>query len=70
MRESWGPAWFATALCAIAVIATLLGGWGAAAPAFFCFLPVIFFQLSNTIQALSKRVEELERSHHATDVTR
>ena len=62
MREIWGPAWFATALCAIVLTAMLLGGWEPAAPAFFCFLPVIFFQMSRTTQALSKRVEELERS--------
>lgn len=62
MREIWGPAWFATGLCAIVFIAMLFGGWAAAAPAFFSFLPVIFFQMSRTIQNLSKRIEELERS--------
>jgi hypothetical protein len=63
MREIWGPAWFASALCAIVVIAVILGAWQAAAPAFFCFLPVVFFQMTRTIQKLSSRVEELERSH-------
>jgi hypothetical protein len=62
MREIWGPAWFATALCAMVLMAMLLGGWEPAAPAFFCFLPVIFFQMSRTIQALSRRIEELERA--------
>jgi hypothetical protein len=62
MREIWGPAWFATALCAIFVIAIVFGAWQAAAPAFFCFLPVVFFQMARTIQTLSKRVEVLERS--------
>jgi len=62
MREIWGPAWFATALCAIALVAMLLDGWGPAAPAFLCFLPVVFFQMCRTIQTLSKRVEELERA--------
>lgn len=61
MREIWGPAFFATALCAIAVIATTLGEWESAAPAFFCFLPVVFFQMARNTRALSKRVEELER---------
>jgi hypothetical protein len=42
----------------------LIGGWEATAPAFFCFLPVVFFQMSGTIDTLSRRVEELERSHH------
>lgn len=62
MREIWGPAWFATALCAIVVVALLLGGWESAAPAFFCFLPVVFFQLTRTIHRLSMRLEQLERS--------
>lgn len=62
MREIWGPAWFGTALCAIVVIATVFGAWESAAPAFFCFLPVVFFQMARTIQALSERVEVLERS--------
>ncbi|MBW2281312.1 MAG: hypothetical protein JRG76_09215 [Deltaproteobacteria bacterium] len=61
MREIWGPAWFVTALCAMAVVAVVLGAWGAVAPAFFCFLPVVFFQMSRTIHALSRRIEELER---------
>ena len=64
MRDIWGPAWFATALCAIVLMAMLFGRWEPAAPAFFCFLPVIFFQMSRTIQTLSRRVEELERSRH------
>ena len=68
MREIWGPAWFATALCAIVVIAMLLGGWEPAAPAFFCFLPVVFYQMSRTIQTLSRRIEELERSHRGGQV--
>jgi len=62
MREIWGPAWFATALCAIALIAMLTAGWGPAAPAFLCFLPIVFFQMCRTIQTLSKRIEDLERA--------
>ena len=62
MREIWGPAWFATVLCAIGLIAMLMGGWEPAAPAFLCFLPVVFFQMCRTIQTLSNRVEALERA--------
>jgi len=61
MREIWGPAWFATALCAIVIIATLVGSWEAAAPAFFCFLPVVFLQIARATQSLAKRIAELER---------
>jgi hypothetical protein len=49
-------------LCAIGLIALLMGGWEPAAPAFLCFLPVIFFQMCRTIQTLSKWVEALERA--------
>lgn len=69
MRSTWGPAWFATALCAIVVVVILIGGWGPAAPAFFCFLPVVFFQMSRTIDTLSKRVEELERAQQGGRAT-
>lgn len=62
MREIWGPAWFATALCAIVLSATIFGRWEPAAPAFFCFLPIVFIQMARTIQTLSARVEELERA--------
>ena len=65
MREIWGPAWFATALCAIVLVAMLFSGWEQAAPAFFSFLPMVFFQMARTIQTLSKRVEDLERSDQA-----
>ena len=61
MREIWGPAWFATALCAIAIIGTLLSSWEAAAPAFFCFLPVVFLQMARANQSLAERIAELER---------
>ena len=62
MREIWGPAWFATALCAIALVVTVSYKWEPAAPAFFSFLPVVFFQMARTIQTLHRRVEELEQS--------
>ena len=67
MRQIWGPAWFATALCAIVLTTMLLAGLEPAAPAFLSFLPVVFFQMSRTIQTLSRRVEELERSHASGD---
>ena len=61
MREIWSPALFATALCVIVVVAMLLGSWEAAAPAFFCFLPVAFIQAARVAQSLSNRIVELER---------
>ena len=60
MRETWGPVFFATALCVIALVGTIFRHWEAVAPAFFCFLPIVFYQFMLTIQALSKRVAELE----------
>ena len=69
MRETWGPAWFATALCALVLTTLILGRWEAAAPAFFCFLPVVFFQLTRTIASLTKRIEDLERSPHGEPTT-
>ena len=62
MREIYGPAWFATALCAIVLLTTIFDSWEPAAPAFFCFLPVVFLQMARTIQTLARRVDELERS--------
>ncbi len=62
MREIWAPVWFATALCAIALIATVLYKWEPAAPAFFSFLPVVFLQMGRSIQGLHRRIEDLERS--------
>ena len=61
MREIWSPAWFATALCVIALVAGSFGRWEAAAPAFFSFLPVVFLMLARSNQSLARRVEELER---------
>ena len=55
MKQIWGPAWFATALCAIALIGIIFDHAKSMAPAF------LFFQISRTIQGLTKRVEELER---------
>ena len=61
MREIWGPVWFAAALCAIVVVAMVFGSWEAAAPAFFCFLPVVFFQIGRAHASLAKRIAELEQ---------
>lgn len=60
MREIWGPVWFVTALCVIALIGLVIGRLEAIAPAFFCFLPIVFYQMTRTIQSLVKRIEELE----------
>lgn len=42
-------------------MAMFLGSWEAAAPAFFCFLPVAFIQAPRVAQSLSDRIAELER---------
>jgi len=53
----------AAGLCLIAMLGVLAGRWESTAPAFFSFLPVVFVLLCQKIHALSKRVEELERSN-------
>ena len=60
MKEIWGPTWFATALCAIVLVGTVFSRLEAVAIAFFGFLPLVFYQMSLTIQTLTKRVEELQ----------
>lgn len=60
MKKIWGPAWFATALCGIALVMMLAGRLEAALPAFFCFIPVVFFMLAGTNSELSARVAHLE----------
>jgi len=60
MRETWGPVWFVSALCAIALIGVVIGRLESVAPAFFSFLPVVFYQMTRTIQRLAKRIAELE----------
>ncbi len=69
LREIWAPAWFATALCAIVLVATSFRNFETVAPAFFSFLPVVFFQMARTIQRLSHRVQELESASRAMDET-
>ena len=60
MKEIWGVAWFATAVCAIALVGVVFDRFEVVAPAFFCFLPVVFFQQCRITQALSNRVRKLE----------
>lgn len=60
MKEIWGPTWFVSALCAIVLVGTVFSRLEVVAISFFCFLPVVFGQMSLTIQRLSKRVDELE----------
>ena len=67
MREIWGTFWFATALCAIVITATVFGSWDAAAPAFFCFLPIVFLQVARATQSLADRIAELERLQRSTE---
>ncbi|NNL84205.1 MAG: hypothetical protein HKP27_01045 [Myxococcales bacterium] len=69
MREIWGAFWFATALCAIVVAATVFDSWEAAAPAFFCFLPIVFLQIARGIQSLAERIAELEQLQRGTEET-
>ena len=62
MKEIWGFAWFATALCAIALVMGVIGRLEAGLPAFFCFIPVVFFMLARTIQNLTARIARLEEA--------
>ena len=60
MKQIWGFAWFSVALSAIVLIAIFFGGPEPGLPAFFCFLPVIFFMVARTIKELSDRIGYLE----------
>ena len=62
MKETWGFAWFATALCAIALVPRLVGHPDAGLIAFYCFIPVVFFTIARTIKELRSRVEALEQA--------
>lgn len=66
MREIWGPVWLATALCVMALLGWMFDRPQAIAPAFFCFLPVVFFQMARTVNKLTNRVAELESQRQAT----
>jgi len=60
MKEIWGPAWFATALCVIVMVSMIASSFQSAAPAFFSFLPVVFLQMARTNANLARRIEALE----------
>lgn len=64
-------AWFAACLCGIMLLSGLYSK-DAAFPAFYSFLPVVFFMIAHqyekaetTIRELRKRVEALEASARA-----
>ncbi len=60
MKETWGFVWFAAALCVIVFVSMLFGSVEAAFPAFFSFLPVVFFLIGRTIKSLTERISRLE----------
>ena len=61
MRDVWIPVWFATALCAIALLAGLFSPTSqSSTTAFFCFLPMVFFHIARNTDRLARRVEHLE----------
>ena len=62
MKETWGFAWFALSLCIIVIVPTILGLPEAAFPAFFSFLPVVFFLIALRIKSLSERIAHLENA--------
>lgn len=62
MKQTWGFALFSVALSAIVLISMFLGSIESGLPAFFCFVPVIFFMIAQTIKELSDRVTHLERA--------
>ena len=69
MKETWGFAWFAVGLCVIVIISMLLGSPEAALPAFFSFLPLVFFMIASTIRSLTARIAHLENTLKNTDAT-
>ena len=60
MKETWGFVWFAAALCIIMIVSMLLGSPEAGLPAFFSFLPIVFFLIARTIRNLTDRISHLE----------
>jgi len=60
VKETWGFVWFAAALCVIVLVSLILGSVEAAFPAFFCFLPVVFYFIALTIKNLTERISRLE----------
>ena len=69
VKETWGFAWFAVGLCIIVIVSMLLGSPEAALPAFFSFLPVVFFMIARTMRSLTERIEHLENTLENTDAT-
>ena len=67
MKEIWGPAWFATALCLIVMVVMIAHSFESAAPAFFSFLPVVFLQMARTNADLARRIEALESGEAGPD---
>ncbi len=60
MKEIRRFVWFAAAVCFIVLVSMLLGSPEAAFPAFFCFLPVVFFLIARTMRSLTERISRLE----------
>ena len=60
MKEIRSFPWLATALCGIATVMMVIGRPEAGLPAFFCFIPVVFFMVSRIIQSLNERITQLE----------
>ena len=69
VKETWGFAWFAVGLSIIVIVSMLLGSRAAALPAFFSFLPVVFFMIARTIRSLTDRIEHLENALENKDAT-
>ena len=69
MKETWGFAWFAGGLCIIVMVSMFLGSPQAAFPAFFSFLPFVFFMIARTIRGLTERIAHLENTLQNTNAT-
>ena len=69
VKETWGFAWFAVGLSIIVMVSMLLGSPEAGLPAFFCFLPVVFFMIARTIRSLTRRIEHWEHMLEHKDGT-
>ena len=61
MQQTRGFAWFSVGLSAIVLVGMIFGGPEPSLPAFFCFVPVIFFMIARIINDLIDRVAYLER---------
>ena len=55
MKEIWGPTWFVSALCAIVLVGTVFSRLEVVAISHSSvFLPVVFGQMSLTIQTIEQ----------------